>query len=146
ALEGFGDAAVPEFNSSDKEIFIDTNLDGNFDFAIFLSSLFNGTAHSNSYEPVLVDLHAGTATRLRFPVETNLLDPVFNPAPTLATATVGGKDTNSFNNSVVLVPLPASLLLPANAQGQGAPTKFRYVVATFDRAGNEVMQTPVLTY
>src|SRR5262249_39817164 len=78
ALEGFGDAAVPEFNSSDKEIFIDTNLDGNFDFAIFLSSLFNGTAHSNSYEPVLVDLHAGTATRLRFPVETNLLDPVFN--------------------------------------------------------------------
>src|SRR5262249_39627474 len=62
------------------------------------------------------------------------------------TATVGGKDTNSFNNSVVLVPLPASLLLPANAQGQGAPTKFRYVVATFDRAGNEVMQTPVLTY
>ena len=24
ALEGFGNAAVPEFNSSDKEIFIDT--------------------------------------------------------------------------------------------------------------------------
>ena len=35
-IEGFGDAAVPEFNSSDKEIFIDTNHDGTFDFAIFL--------------------------------------------------------------------------------------------------------------
>jgi hypothetical protein len=29
---------------------------------------------------------------------------------------------------------------------RGGPTKFQYVVATFDRNGNEVMQTPLLTY
>jgi hypothetical protein len=141
ALEGFGDAAVPEFNSSDKEIFIDTDFDGIFDVAIFLSSLANGTAHSNSYEPVLVDLHKNIATQLSFPFETNLLDPVFNPD-----GTVGGKDTNSFNNSAVLVPVPANALLPASARGHGGVIKFRYVVVTFDRNGNEVMQTPLLTY
>jgi hypothetical protein len=140
-LEGFGDAPVPEFNSSDKEIVIDTDSDGTFDKAIFLSSLPNGTAHSNSYEPVMVDLHKNTVTQLSFPFETNLLDPVFNPD-----GNVGGKDTNSFNNSIVLVPVPANLLLPAKSQGAGGPTKFRYVVATFDRSGNEVMETPVLTY
>jgi hypothetical protein len=138
-LEGFGDAPVPEFNSSDKEIFVDTNHDGTFDFAVFLSSLPNGTAHSNSYEPVVVDLHTGAQTRLAFPYETNLLDPLFNPD-----ATVGGKDTNSFNNSAVLVPVPASMLV--RGSGQGAPTKIDYLVATFDRNGNQVDETPLLHY
>jgi subtilisin family serine protease len=138
-IEGFGDAAVPEFNGADKEIFIDTNHDGTFDFAIFLSSLANGTAHSNSYIPVLVDLKAGTATQLSFPFVTNLLDSVFNPD-----GSVGGKDTNSFNNSAVLVPVPANAL--TRGQGQGGPTKIQYVVVTFDRNGSEVDQTPLLTY
>jgi len=142
-IEGFGDAPVPDANGSDKEIFIDTNHDGTFDFVIFLSSLPNGTSHSNSYEPVLVDLKTNTATQLSFPFETNLLDPVFNPAATLAGATVGGKDTNSFNNSAVLVPVPATML---NRGGQGGPTKIQYVVVTFDRNGNQVDQTPLLTY
>lgn len=138
-IEGFGDAAVPEFNGADKEIFIDTNHDGTFDFAIFLSSLANGTAHSNSYIPVLVDLKAGTATQLSFPFVTNLLDSVFNPD-----GSVGGKDTNSFNNSAVLVPVPANMLI--RGQGNGGPTKINYVVVTFDRNGSEVDQTPLLTY
>ena len=137
-IEGFGDAPVPEFNGADKEIFIDTNHDGTFDFAIFLSSLANGTAHSNSYVPVLVDLKTNTATRLSFPFVTNLLDSVFNPD-----TTVGGKDTNSFNNSAVLVPVPATML---NQAGQGGPTKIEYVVVTFDRNGGLVDQTPLLTY
>ena len=140
-IEGFGNAAVPEFNSSDKEIFIDTNHDGTFDFAVFLSSIPNGTSHSNEYTPFLVDLKTNTATQIPFPYETNLLDPVFNPD-----GSVGGKDTNSFNNSAVLVPVPATMLLPANAQGIGAPTKIQYVVVTFDRNGSQVDQTPLLTY
>jgi hypothetical protein len=124
-LEGFGDAAVPERDSSDKEIFIDTTGTGNFDFAIFLSSVANGTAHSNAYFPVLVDLNANTATQL--PFRTNLVNP-------------GTKDTNSFNNSAVLVSVPASAL------GSGGVNSIRYVVVTFDRNGALVNQTPLLTY
>ncbi|PYI76188.1 MAG: hypothetical protein DMF04_08755, partial [Verrucomicrobia bacterium] len=124
-IEGFGDAAVPEFNSSDKEIYIDTTGTGNFDFAIFLSSVANGTAHSNVYLPVLVDLNANTATQL--PFRTNLVNP-------------GTRDTNSFNNSAVLVSLPLS------ATGNGNLTSFRYVVVTFDRNGQQVDQSPLLTY
>jgi subtilisin family serine protease len=124
-IEGFGDAAVPEFNSSDKEIFIDTTGNGSFDFAIFLSSVANGTAHSNAYFPVLVDLNANTATQL--PFRTNLINP-------------GAKDTNSFNNSAVLVSVPASAL------GNGGVNSFHYVVVTFDRNGHQVDQTPLLSY
>jgi subtilisin family serine protease len=124
-LEGFGDAAVPEFNSSDKEIFIDSTGNGNFDFVIFLSSVANGTAHSNAYFPVLVDLNANTATQL--PFSTNLVNP-------------GTKDTNSFNNSAVLVSVPASVL------ATGGVNSFHYVVVTFDRNGNQVDQTPLLSY
>jgi subtilisin family serine protease len=139
AIEGFGDAAVPEFNSSDKEVFIDTNQDGTFDFAVFLSSIPNGTAHSNEYVPFVVNLKTNTATQVPFPYETNLLDPVFNPD-----GSVGGKDTNAFNNSAVLVPVPANML--TQGKGLGAPTAFDYVVVTFDRNGNEVDQTPLLHY
>jgi hypothetical protein len=135
-VEGFGNAPVPEFNSSDKEIYIDTNSDGTFDFAIYLSSVANGTAHSNVYVPVLVNLGANTASIPGF--RTNILSP--------ATA-----DTNSFNNSAVLIPMPAAALgdpahgLPALAS-VGGPTAFNYVVVTFDRNGNEVDITPLLTY
>ena len=124
-IEGFGDAAVPEFNSSDKEILIDSTGNGNFDFAIFLSSVANGTAHSNAYFPVLVDLNANTASRL--PFRTNLVNP-------------GTQDTNSFNNSAVLVSVPASAL------ASGGVNSFHYVVVTFDRNGNQLDQTPLLSY
>ena len=143
-IEGFGDAAVPEFNSSDKEIVIDSDGDGTFDFQVFLTSIPNGTSHSNEYVPVVVDLHRGTAAQVPFPYETNLLDPVFNPPDG---STVGGKETNPFNNSAVLVPVPANMLLAATAkQGNPAPTVINYVVVTFDRNGNEVDETPVLHY
>ena len=136
-IEGFGDAAVPEFNSSDKEIFVDINNDGNFDFVIFLSSLQSSaaTAHTNVYFPFLVNLGTGSAS---ISFRTNLVSPA-------------AADTNIFNNSAVLVSLPASALgdpahgLPALGSA-GGPTKFNYVVVTFDRNGNEVMQTPVMTY
>ena len=135
-IEGFGDAPVPEFNSSDKEIFIDTNSDGTFDFAIFLSSAANGTAHSNAYFPVLVNLHTGAASIPGF--RTNLVSPA-------------SRDTNSFNNSPVLIPMPAAALgdpahgLPALGSA-GGPTAFNYVVVTFDRNGNEVDESPLLRY
>ena len=67
-IEGFGDAPVPEFNSSDKEIFIDTNHDGTFDFQVFLTSIPNGTAHSNEYVPVVVDLKDGYGSSGSIPV------------------------------------------------------------------------------
>lgn len=142
-IEGFGDAPVPEFNSSDKEIVIDTNHDGIFDFQIYLTSIPNGTAHSNEYIPVVVDLKTGAATRVPFPYETNLLDPVFNPPDG---STLGGKETNPFNNSSVLVPIPASMLRPSNAQGNGGPTAIDYLVVTFDRNGQEVDETPLMHY
>jgi subtilisin family serine protease len=136
ALEGFGNAAVPEFNSSDKEIFIDTNRDNNFDFAIFLSSLANATttSHTNVYFPFLVNLKTGTAEPFN---PTNVYFPAAIPP---------ARDTNSFNNSAVLIPLPLAALLPATSGGQGAPTQLRYVVATFDRNGVQVDQTPLLAY
>jgi hypothetical protein len=136
ALEGFGNAAVPEFNSSDKEIFIDTNKDNNFDFAIFLSSLANATttSHTNVYFPFLVNLKTGTAEPFN---PTNVYFPAAIPP---------ARDTNSFNNSAVLVPLPLAALLPATSGGQGAPTQLRYVVVTFDRNGEQVDQTPLISY
>jgi subtilisin family serine protease len=136
ALEGFGNAAVPEFNSSDKEIFIDTGGSPAFDFAIFLSSLANATttSHTNVYFPFLVNLKTGTAEPFN---PTNVYFPAAIPP---------ARDTNSFNNSAVLVPLPLAALLPATSQGGGAPTKLRYVVVTFDRNGAQVDQTPLLSY
>ena len=124
-LEGFGDAATPDFFSSDKEIFIHTTGTRTFDFAIFISSAANGTSGSNAYFPFLVDLNTFAVTQL--PFSTNLVDP-------------GAKDTNSFNNSAVLVSVPLSALSAGNL------TSFSYVAVTFDRNGNEVDQTPLLTY
>jgi subtilisin family serine protease len=125
-LEGFGNAAVPEFNSSDKEIFINSTGSRDFDFAIFLSSGANSTttSHTNVYFPFLVNLGTGTVTPL---LRTNLVSPAT-------------RDTNSFNNSAVLVSVPTSALSSGNL------TSFRYVVATFDRNGDLVDQTPLLTY
>ncbi len=131
ALEGFGNAAVPAFNSSDKEIFIDTDNDNEFDKAIFVSSLQTaGGDPTNVYFPFVVDLHKGTVTPF---LRTNVLSPA-------------ARDTNSFNNSAILIPVPLNGLLPAPSQGQGGPITFRYLVATFDRNGDLVDQTPLLSY
>ena len=129
AIEGFGNAPLPDFNGSDKEIFIDLDFDNNFDIAIFLSRLTNGTSPTNVYFSTLVDL-AG----------------VFGPAgnayawePTNARSTAPtNRDTNSFNNSVITVPIDGLI-------GTGF-TSFQYLVATFDRSGNEVDETPLLFF
>ena len=133
-IDGFGDAPVPEFNSSDREIYIDTHSganspDGNFDYVIFLSSRANGTAHSNVYRPTLVNLNTGSQTSLGF--STN----IFSGA---------SLDTNSFNNSITLVPVSAAnLALLVGGTGQSI---IHYLVVTYDRNGAEVEETPELTY
>jgi subtilisin family serine protease len=128
AIEGNATANTPDFNSSDKEVFFDVNGDGNADFVVFLSYVSNGTASSNAYRAALVNLSTNVVTTL--PVQTNLLSPA-------------NFDTNSYNNSVVLFSVPASAL---GLAGAGQPTRFSYVVATFDRSGNLVDFTNELPY
>ena len=128
-LEGFGNAAVPEFNASDKEIFIDVDFDDNYDVAVFLSSLTVGTSHSNVYFTVLFDI-----VGLYGPPGTSYFDYPTNGRSSGATS----RDTNSFNNSAITVPIDSIV-------GTGF-TSFQYQVVTFDRNGNLVDQTPVLFY
>jgi len=137
-VEGFGDAAEQDFDGSDKEILIDTGdgaggpPDGTFDFALYLAD--NGTGAENVYVPVLVKLHANTAATTGF--FTNGLN-----------ASVA--DTNAYNDSCVTFPVSASAMVdtgyPALAS-DASHTLFQYLVVTFDRNGNEVDETPLLTY
>ena len=129
AIEGFGNAPVPDFNGSDKEIFIDLDFDNNFDIAIFLNRLANGTSPTNVYFSTLVDF-AGVFG-----------DPGLSYAwePTNARSVAPtSRDTNSFNNSVIVVPIDGLV-------GTGF-TSFQYLVATFDRSGNQVDETPLLFF
>lgn len=129
AIEGFGNASVPDFNGSDKEIFIDLDFDNVYDVAIFLTRLPNGTAPTNVYFSELVDITGvfGPPGRAYFWEPTNAR----SAAPT-------SRDTNSFNNSVITIPLDGLV-------GTGF-TSFQYQVVTFDRSGSEVDQTPVLFF
>ena len=132
-VEDFGDAATPDFASSDKEIFIDTNLDGIFDYAVFLTQVgqFFGVAGAeNVFIDEIVDLSSGAPVDFWF---TNGLDS--------ATA-----DTNIYNNSGIVIQVAAQDIgLIAGAGGTGN-TLFQYQVVTFDRNGSEVDETPVRTY
>ena len=133
AVEGFGNASTPDFASSDKEIYIDVDGDGNFDYAMFLSSSTNTAvnASSNAYFPVVVNLATGSSfTQAR----TNLLTP---------SGSSTSRDTNLYNNSVVLFPVVAGNL---GMGGAGQPTKFFYEVFTFDRNGNQVDDSGLLVY
>ena len=129
AIEGFGNAAVPDFNGSDKEIFIDLDFDNVYDVAIFLTRFPNGTAPTNVYFSELVDLSGvfGPPGNAYFWEPTNAL----SASPT-------NRDTNSFNNSVITVPIDGLV-------GTGF-TSFQYQVVTFDRNGSEVDETPVLFF
>ena len=133
-LEGFGNAVLPDFPASDKEIFIDFDFDAVYDAAVFLSALPHSTtlAHTNVYFPVYVDL-AG----FYGPPNSGY----FWSYPTNAISTSGlptNRDTNSFNNSAVIIPLDGIV-------GTGA-TAFQYQVVTFDRSGNQIDETPVLFF
>lgn len=139
-VEGFGDAAVPDFNGVDREILVDTGdglggpPDGTFDFQVFLTR--NGTGAENVYVTAIAKLHAGTAATSGF----------FTNGLSAATA-----DTNAYNNSCVTIPINASSLVDtANgypAVGTAGHTLFQYLVVTFDRNGNFVTDNnPVSTY
>jgi subtilisin family serine protease len=126
-VEDFGDAATPDFASSDKEIYIDTNLDGIFDFVVFLTNV--GTGLENVFVPEIVNLNTN-AGALRF----------FTNGLSAATA-----DTNIYNNSGIVFPIRATDIGLVGASGTG-PTLFQYLVVTFDRNGNEVDESPLMTY
>ena len=136
-IEGFGDAPHQRFTTSDKEIFIDTGdgaggpPDGTADFVIYLSN--NGTGQENVFVPVLVKIHANTAATTGF--FTNGLNASF-------------ADTNAYNNSCVTFPISASQMVDTGypALATAGHTQFLYQVVTFDRNGDEVDETPVLTY
>ena len=127
-LEGFGDASMPSYPSSDKEIYISLDNGATFAYAIYLSSVANGTASSNVYVPVVVNL-ATNAGLTRFFTND------FSAA---------SLDTNSYNNSLVTVPVKGTDI---GLAGPGKPTKFRYQVVTYDRqTGAAVDATSLLTY
>ncbi len=135
AIDGFGDASVPEFNASDKEIFIDFDFDGIFDAAIFMSSRGNTSAqnfHTNAYRPIYVDIAningQGANAQFGLTGPTNAIQP-------------NVRDTNSFNNSAIIVPATGAGLV-----GDAPFNAFQYQVVTFDRNGVEVDETPLLLF
>jgi subtilisin family serine protease len=129
ALEGFGNSTVPDFNTSDKEILIDLNFDNVPDIQIFLNRLPSAGSPTNVYFSYLTDI-AGVFGP---PNTTYAWEPTNarSPAPT-------SRDTNSFNNSVITVPIDGLV-------GTGA-TSFQYQVVTFDSNSAIVDQTPFLFF
>ena len=137
-VETFGNNPEPGFQGgADREIFIDTGdgagggPDGIPDFALFLTRA--GTGSENVYLPALAKLHAGTAAL------TGLFTNGLN---------AGAADTNAYNNTCVTFPVSASSMVDTGypAVGTVGHTLLQYQVVTFDRNGNEVEETPVLTY
>lgn len=128
-IEGFGDASVPSFISSDKEIYIDVNFDGKDDFVLYPNSrrFSASNTHTNVYTPTLQNLNNNTAVSLGF--FTNLVSGA-------------SLDTNSFNNSVILMSVGASSLGYTGA-GQSS---FQYHVVTFNRNGDFVDETPYMRF
>jgi len=126
-LEGNANATTPDYQSSDKEIFISLDGGANFQYVVYLTSAANGTATSNAYFPAVVNLGTG-AGLLRF--RTN----GFNP---------NTLDTNAYNNTAVMMPVLATDI---GLAGPSMPTSFVYEVATFDRSGALVDDSGPLTY
>ena len=133
AVDTFGNMTTPSFLGSDIEIFIDTNLDGDYEFALYIDSrrISGTTTHSNVYTPRLVNLDKATSD----PTRTTAVGIYTNGLPANA------RDTNPFFNSSVVIEVPASSLGYAG----GTKTRFRYVAAIFGRYGNDT-ETPVLEY
>jgi subtilisin family serine protease len=130
--EKFGDAATPDFASSDTEIDFDTNpadvgVTFNPNFAVFLTNF--GTGLENVFVTEVVDLTSFTGFIESF---TNGLD-----------ASVA--DTNIYNNSGIIFPIFAQDIGLIGSDGTGN-TKFQYAFVTFDRNGNFVDASNVLVY
>jgi hypothetical protein len=139
-LDLFGDTAEPDFDGLDREIFIDTGdgaggpPDGTFDFVVFPADLGAAAAgDENVYLPEIVKFHSNSA----------VLSAFFTNGLNSAVA-----DTNAYNNSAITMPVAASTFADTGypALGSAGHTFFQYQVVTFDRNGNEVDETPVLSY
>lgn len=133
-IEGFADAPLPSFVSSDKRIFIDTNLDGVDEYVLSFDSrrstaITGASPHSNVYSPVLLNVATGGTSYLTD--YTNGLSG-------------SSADTNAFNNSIVIATVDASSLgLTVDASGA---SRFNYRVATFARDGSPRDDTGYLSY
>ena len=133
-IEGFADAPLPSFVSSDKRVFIDTNLDGLDDYVLSFdsrrSTAVTGAApHSNVYAPVLLNVGTGSTAYLSDPT---------NGLPSSAA------NTNAFNSSIVIATVDASAL-GLLTDGSG-PSQFNYRVASFAPDGSPVDATDYMTY
>jgi hypothetical protein len=136
--EKFGDAATPDFASSDTEIFFDTNpadigVTFNPNFAVFLGNLgqaFGIAGTENVFFPILVNL------------ATNKLVGAEDFTNGLAASQA---DTNIYNNSGIVFPIFATDIGLIGGSGTGN-TRFQYAVVTFDRSGNFVDASNILLY
>jgi hypothetical protein len=124
AIDGFGDSPTPDFRGSDREIWFDTDKNGTDDFAVFVNN--NGAGQENVFLPNLYNFYTNTAAGIGIFINE---------------AAGNSLDTNAFNNSGVIVTIPASSL-----GYTGGQSSFNYHVLTFDRAGNQVDDTGTLTY
>jgi hypothetical protein len=124
AIDGFGDAMTPDFRGSDREIYFDTDKNGTDDFVVFVNR--NGTGQENVYILNLFNLY------------TNGTSAIGTFVNGFSGATL---DTNIFNNSGVIMSIPASAL-----GYTGGQSSFNYHVVTFNRNNDVVDDTGTLTY
>ena len=124
AIDGFGDSPTPDFRGSDREIWFDTDKNGTDDFAVFVNN--NGAGQENVFLPNLFNFYSNTTAGIGIFINE---------------AAGNSLDTNAFNNSAVIVTVPASSL-----GYTGGASSFNYHVLTFNRAGNQVDDTGTLTY
>lgn len=130
-IETFGNTSVPSFVSSDRQVLIDLNFDGIPEFQLYLDSVrltgSNPPTHSNVYYSALVNLNTGSGV---YEYPTNGLQPI-------------QADTNSFNNSSVLMSVDAKDL---TYTGSGQ-SNFDYWVETYDRLTGALQErTPTMHY
>src|SRR5439155_8967708 len=122
---------------SDTEIFFDTNLDGYFDLAVFLTNA--STGGENIYVPELVIFDGSPAMNV---VGVSRLTSVRTDDLEASVA-----DTNAFNNGGVVIPLKAFAHLGLIGAAGTGQTLFQYQVITFDRlTGDEVDESSLMTY
>ncbi|HXM32319.1 MAG TPA: S8 family serine peptidase [Chthoniobacterales bacterium] len=124
AIDSFGDSPTPDFRGSDREIWFDTDKNGTDDFAVYVNN--NGAGQENVFILNLFNFYSNGASAIGTFVNG------------FSGATL---DTNIFNNSGVIMSIPASVL-----GYTGGASSFNYHVLTFDRNGNFIDDTGTLTY
>lgn len=124
AIDGFGDSPTPDFRGSDREIWFDTDKNGTDDFAVYVNN--NGAGQENVFLPNLFNFYNNTTAGIGIFINE---------------AAGNSLDTNAFNNSGVIVTIPAS-----NLGYTGGASSFNYHVVSFNRNGDFVDDTGTLTY